>query len=254
MSKINKLGKSTFVIAILSFLLVAVLAFGGTYAYFSAKDNLIADKLQLGTLTIESVRGESTLWGATSTIPAVPNEKVFDKEKVTITMTGTTINYFMRIKFDVNVGIATGAAEHATKTEAVDSEKACGDYEANNKIINFAFDDSIVNKTGSDVAGKWTLITDESGESYYYLNYNKVTEGATYTIGYDHETAQEVLLNATVYDWVGANGCRHYMGASVTITLTVEAIQADWLPDSVNSTAKLAEQWKSIVETNNKAA
>jgi predicted ribosomally synthesized peptide with SipW-like signal peptide len=52
MTKINKLGKSTFVIAILSFVLVAVLAFGGTYAYFSATAEAGGTNVTLGTITL----------------------------------------------------------------------------------------------------------------------------------------------------------------------------------------------------------
>lgn len=54
MTKINKLGKSTFVIAILSFLLVAVLAFGGTYAYFTSATEKAEGTFKTGKVQISS--------------------------------------------------------------------------------------------------------------------------------------------------------------------------------------------------------
>lgn len=82
MTKINKLGKSTFVIAILSFLLVAVLAFGGTYAYFSAQSKTATGSIDLGNLTVGEVTGDAISSNAITfdTTVAQPNQQILTNE------------------------------------------------------------------------------------------------------------------------------------------------------------------------------
>lgn len=72
MSKINKLGKSTFVIAILSFLLVAVLGFGGTYAYFTSQTTKATGEFTTGKLQLTETSATTQLTTVTGIVPGAP--------------------------------------------------------------------------------------------------------------------------------------------------------------------------------------
>jgi predicted ribosomally synthesized peptide with SipW-like signal peptide len=121
MTKINKLGKSTFVIALLSFVLVAVLSFGGTYAYFSAVSGRAAGVIKTGHLSLVTKEGSeiidqiSKMTVANNTITQPGQRLVGDKvvgsdgntddtngADIDITVT-TNINYYIRVKFEVKV-------------------------------------------------------------------------------------------------------------------------------------------------------
>ena len=120
MSKINKLGKSTFVIAILSFLLVAVLAFGGTYAYFSNASEKLGGTFTTGTITmnLEDKASEKFVTDGQYVVPGQP----IITEAISVD-TNTTVNtiMFAVVKATVNTpgtAIAIGAGEAIAFTVA----------------------------------------------------------------------------------------------------------------------------------------
>ena len=82
MTKYKKVTKSAFAIVALSLILVAVLAFGGTYAYFSAKETAN------GTITMGTL-GLSELTLTVQTDKIVPGQDAL-KAPVTFTSSDTT--------------------------------------------------------------------------------------------------------------------------------------------------------------------
>ena len=113
MTKINKFGKSTFMIAILSFVLVAVLAFGGTYAYFSAVAGRAAGTVKTGHLSLAIDGNDDSLIDAINDLTVASNtiaepgqllvgENDTTGKTVTATV-NTNIDYYIRVKFEVDV-------------------------------------------------------------------------------------------------------------------------------------------------------
>ena len=226
MSKINKLGKSTFVIAILSFLLVAVLAFGGTYAYFSASAGTVTGTITTGHLRIDPAKNTTAKLTADGKI-GQPNQIIFD-ESVATTVT-SNIAYYTRVRFKVTVGDKTGADHH--KTEGT------GDCVDNvDKAIDI-LDIDIAN--GTDC----TWLTEDattdpltSGEEKIYYK-KEVTKATQKTDNATSETTETFSFTIQIYDWVGAVvgsavGCDYWMDRDVTVDIIVEVLQADYLGDA----------------------
>ena len=220
MSKINKLGKSTFVIAILSFLLVAVLAFGGTYAYFSASDGPIKGEITMGKLVVDLQDGEGTLTALETITVAQPNQPIV-AETFTIATTNSTIDSYIRVKVTATLDV---------------------DYDSNGQ------GDSHINANNifSIVAGEgWVLHTD----GYLYMS---SVENATSASKADQVVADagaDLLLTITVNSEVGEDGSTFFMGATGEYSITVEAIQADYVTGlTENSTiAEVATAWAGVV-------
>ena len=250
MSKINKLGKSTFVIAILSFLLVAVLAFGGTYAYFSAKTTDVSGTFKTGHLSITSISkgtGESDTMTITNVV--VPGQTDIYGDGATVTTkVNTNIDFFTRVKFNVEVE-PNGHAHYADTASECEDYLAEADY---HKILNF--------KIGED----WKTVGDANygGEVIFYnLARTEVTDNVT-------AADQDVTFtfNADLASWLGANGvtgeeafgCEFWMDATITVTVSVEVLQADYVADTdLNSdgdftdVAKCAAAWTTALGANN---
>ena len=109
MTKINKLGKSTFIIAILSFLLVAVLAFGGTYAYFSVNTEGVQSTVTTAHLTLESNIADQGNIIATNTIIVPGQTLISDALSVEYTANApSVIIAVIDLKVDGSNNLGTG--------------------------------------------------------------------------------------------------------------------------------------------------
>lgn len=220
MTKFNKIKKSTFAILALSLVLVAVLAFGGTYAYFSASDSLAGTRT-LGTLTVDLAGTDTTLSLKADYI--VPNERITDNSYALAYGTGdeaTNINFYIRVVLTTST-TATG-------------ELPIGEV-AIAELLQF-----------SGMA-KWVGVKDAASTTgtytYYFVNAeNKDTSAnvASVAVATAPTTIDPII---TVNAGVGHNGSRYYMGESVTVTLSVEVLQADYLYSSTEAaTAKTVTQ------------
>lgn len=235
MTKINKLGKSTFVIAILSFLLVAVLAFGGTYAYFSDVTGNISDSVTLGTLNVG-------LNGATAdnflvADYAVPNQYILgtktEAHKFTLDMTGTNIDTYVRIKFDLKVELPTGAE---------------GAYEEIADWSSFEVTEEEFLEETITSAGWYKHTAD--GADYYYLASDADNATVLSAANAVDAAKEEISMQIKVAKKVGNGSSDKLMGARITITLAAEAIQADWLGDVETTTftvANLHTAWPQVI-------
>ena len=255
MSKINKLGKSTFVIAILSFLLVAVLAFGGTYAYFSAQTSATGS-ITTGHLTINV--GENTTAALTAkSVVAQPNQVIFNETVKTEVL--SNISYYTRVRFAIEISDAT------TDHNDTEGQEDCYDRFEENfteiftiKITDGTEDDADVigGVSGSGLA--WEVeddtAIDYTQEVVFYQLAPTVKEDKL-----DKTTnVEKFTYSIQVEDWVGlahagsADGCTYWMDRTVTVTVFVEVLQADYLgddqvADAFANGAKAAEAWEDAL-------
>ncbi len=237
MTKINKVGKSTFVIAILSFLLVAVLAFGGTYAYFSAKTEPAGGTVTMGALYVYLKDGSNILTGDTALGEieiAQPNQEILNKT-YTVDMKETntsTISAFVRVKITAELSLP------------MNTEKTA--YTGN---------------TGGDShITPATIFAITSNSSSWYYN---AADGYTYYVADKKDGASsnvaeltdsaELPVSIIVNKDVGDDGSTFFMGATGTFAIVVEAIQADFLDDNTSTNkaytvTQIAEKWAKVVD------
>lgn len=239
MTKINKVGKSTFVIAILSFLLVAVLAFGGTYAYFSANTETATGKMTVGSLYVYLLEGTNELKGdnVLGDIGIVqPNQEILKKTyKVDIKKTqNSTINAFVRVKVEAAL---TGVAY-------TDNTKEDGDITPQTIFTITA-------------GGKWYQHTD--GYAYYVQNVDDTdTDGTKCTVAELTPSASsaDLPISIVLNKNVGKGGSTYFMGKTGTFSISVEAIQADYLDvsdketgdDTTYTVKAIADKWRTVVD------
>ena len=256
MSKINKLGKSTFVIAILSFLLVAVLAFGGTYAYFSAQSDTVTGNVVTGHLRITNI-GEwdaenSEIGGAslTSTSTVVkPGQVIYENTKVTTEVT-SNISYFTRVRFDINVTPKAGHTHFTHEwdpdgdgAETAKTAAECGDYldeDSRAEILNIAIENGgLSGQAGTEwqTATQWAegAKIDYSGNEVVFY---KLKETVVADVVSTKTHNEDFTFTIDVNKWVGDNGqashfdaegCEFWMDATIEVTIIVEVIQSEFL-------------------------
>lgn len=217
MTKYKTLKRSTFAIIALSLVLVAVLAFGGTYAYFSASADGTTGTGKLGTLTVTA----GTATGVTTaTTVIVPNEQILSQQ---FTITGD-MNYYVRFGVKVNVTGMSGT-------------KGAAEPEANAVIVLSGLENLV---SSSDSVTLDTV-------KYYYVATSATA--ATKVTGTNNYTPV-----ATINKLVGANASTYYMGATVSVSITCETVQADYLASSTEegtamSVSDLEAAWDTIVDS-----
>ena len=256
MTKINKLGKSTFVIAILSFILVAVLAFGGTYAYFSATAGQNAARITTGHLKM-SVNDDNTVADSFEALGV--DEKIAQPGQVLIgsTTNGTTeaatitatvdanIKYYLRVKFDVKVtpGTINAEGEWEEATDKTHDGIVTPEDILNNVEEDTDADAEDVDEVGDNVSDdiaileiflsvndtEWVEFMDEGKHTGYFYGAADATPVQHAVADTDETYAMEVLVN--LQDWVGAYGCTYYMDAKIEIRFQIETLQADYLDE-----------------------
>jgi len=205
MSKINKLGKSTFVIAILSFLLVAVLAFGGTYAYFSDNASTTSKTITMGHLYLTN---PTATFSASIDTAAVPNQPVFGAQGATATVT-SNIAYFAKVSIEIG-NIETKTVNGVDHTKCSCEEKS---------ITNLLDIDE------SKLPDGW----EKSGDAYYLTKAAAAADG-TLTLP----------VSAKIKSTIGNGGSQHFMDATVTVVVTFEVVQADYIIGEGTATATTA--------------
>lgn len=246
MTKINKVGKSTFVIAILSFLLVAVLAFGGTYAYFSAETSPAGGTVTMGNLYVYLTDNSKVLDGANvlgEVEIAQPNQEILN----------TTYTVDMQAK------------KNLSKNDLKDSNisafvrvKITAELDAS--IMN-ADKTAFVGNTGGDshITPATIFAITSNSDNWYY----NAADGYTYYVTNKASNESSIVAELTdkvslpvsiiVNKDVGDNHSTFFMGKTGTFAIVVEAIQADFLDDntSTNKTytvTQIAEKWAKVVD------
>ena len=245
MTKFNKVGKSTFVIAILSFLLVAVLAFGGTYAYFSAETNPAGGTVTMGNLYVYLTDGSKVLEGdkvlGEITI-AQPNQEILN-QTYTVDMQAkknlskndlkdSNISAFVRVKITAELDLAMNAEKTAY------TGNTGGDSHITPATI-FAITSNSNNWFYNEADGYTYYVTDKAA-------------GASATVA---ELTDKVSLPVSIIvnKDVGDDRSTFFMGATGTFAIVVEAIQADYLDDNTSAdktytVTQIADKWAKVVD------
>lgn len=229
MSKINKLGKSTFVIAILSFLLVAVLAFGGTYAYFSNASEKLGGTFTTGTITMSLDEGTSDKF-VTDGEYVVPGQPII--ESAISVNTATTVNtiMFAVVKATVNaegtdIAIGTGEAIAFAVESAWNNPVELNDgsiayvYKSG---TNFYFNDNSTDETAKAFT---------SGPVYLDKSVTNGTDnvnmGVSITLEVTFYTAQYDYLSGTNgVEFAGATAADVYTAVKTHVYTSLEAVKA----------------------------
>lgn len=251
MTKINKLGKSTFVIAILSFLLVAVLAFGGTYAYFSAQAKTVGGTITTGHLRIPGVITSNSINAETAALKiddaiAQPNQNIVnDTFSVAV---NSNIAYYTRVKFTVSVEVADGHTNHVSKDADGNTITCMDTFTSALQALTIGTNGNVETDNsgwlaGADSAATGSATSASTSKYFYKLKATRPTPGTDNAAVDSTETFKVVVkVNPQVGTTTGsAAGCDYWMDAEITISISFEVLQADYLNASEGDAATAVE-------------
>ena len=186
--KSKKMTKSTFAVIIMAIAMVALLAFGGTYAYFTATATDVAsENLKTGYVKLSTnATAESTF---VSTV--LPGEKLM-KEDITYTVDTTDENgNYVFVKITLTSSVA----------------------EVNAKLAE-------INLSELNLGTGWKASTDEAG---VYYQESAIDDNGTAVVSKDALTLPNLTDNWTQGE---ATSDGKLMDAEITITFTAKSIQS----------------------------
>ena len=209
--KSKKMSKSTFAIIIMAIAMVAMLAFGGTYAYFTSEAAGIASGTETVMARIELDATNDTLSAESLVDNVLPGEPIFaSNAKFGIKDSSNRASHIF-IVISAKINKATGHTE-AGVANAWDSE------------------DEILALTGT-VASSVGTINPLSGKTGVY--YITTTEGTDGTVGSTFDISGiQALLDLNTYG-------NPYQQAKITLTVTVKSIQTVGFTDPANAYSAL---------------
>ena len=204
MTKYSKIAKSSFAIILLSLVLVALLAFGGTYAYFTASVEA-SGSVTTGTLSLNNKTAEVTLTLTDTKI--VPNETIdLTSELAEITLEGNTVSALRITLGDV---------------EITDSEDA--PFTDTEGYVKLSLTDSNTTKV-------WKLNEeDDEDKAYYYTNLVVGTANTVDSLtSIEVDSLEDVLSNVAVGISLDKKAGNTYQNLTVSFTIKIEAVQAEY--------------------------
>ena len=229
--KSKKMSKSTFAVIIMAIVMVAMLAFGGTYAYFTAHSKAIAGG-SVTTATVVLNGNEATVSNTTSR-NVVPGQTAFETDATVTAKHSSTTATYVFVKMTTN----------------------------NNMYVEVDGEDEEVfelttTSAGTDGTDGWTALTGVDG--VYYMAVDAVeTETALTAFAYnvafnsavqakkvegDNGTITEQNNVYTIGDGDVHTPVATIEGVTITITLNFYAIQQDGMNDASDAWTKLNNQ------------
>ena len=202
--KSKKMTKSTFAIIIMAVVMVAMLAFGGTYAYFTATAKADSAELQTGYVKLEA-NGALTALNLSN---VMPTQDIVDAGAIKLKVTTTEEGNYVAVKFTITAKDAAGDDIEDISTIGLNVATALGN------AWGTTTEDNVY------IYGTSAAPTKATGD--IVVNANKITFDAT-----DNWTQGEDGLNET--------SDAKLMGATITITMQAYSIQ------STGTTADLVE-------------
>ena len=207
--KSKKMTKSTFAIIIMAVIMVAMLAFGGTYAYFTAtageikSDELTTARVKLGVPTITTVANTTLL------LPGQP----ITTAPISIANESNVDTYvFVTVSIDVTKGNEAVVLKNKAGAELTDAQ---------------AFGFGI-----SDAGTGFTKFVELDGqEGVYWSRVNADTTSANFV--------NSLTLSADVHSQSTTTAEGDAMTATVVITVTANSIQATGFNDAAAAYAQL---------------
>ena len=193
--KSKKMTKSTFAVIIMAIAMVAMLAFGGTYAYFTAStspvtnDSLTTAKVQLGAPSITTINAE------TKVLPTMP---VLDTDGIAISNDSDTEVYIF-------VTLSAKAQKNSS-------------------------DVTFKDKQGSTIANPFEIEYSKTGntQNFEALTGVKNVTGVYYvkTSAESVKLADQITLSSAIHSNSTETTEGDVMSATVIITVTAQAIQS----------------------------
>lgn len=232
MSKINKIGKSSFVVAILSFLLVAVLAFGGTYAYFSDH----AEASMTSPITTGYLQLDGSVTSVDNTIKvadgkyAVPNQQIIDAVTTPISVNvNSNINY--RIMATVTATFTlVGHTSECT-------EEACPDCQ----VAPIQLVCNTTQNADWIVVGDGTAVVDPENKAVTTITYTLYEKAVSEATDKSADLSESIKFTAQMNKDMGKEESTHFMDSTFTITVNFRVAQADFVGgDGVANTHQAA--------------
>ncbi len=177
---------------IMGIIMVAMLAFGGSFAYFTATAEDKTGSFTTANLSLTSGGGEIAL---TTSTPILPGDWIWgnDTTPVNVTLVGntTTVNYIVYAHFNL------------ANTITMDDGS------------------SILDET-VDVTGSWKAVTGKSG--YYYQEVTKETNPANFQFSVKFK--ESIQSNRDETDGITDNTSADVMKITVELTIEFASIQA----------------------------
>ena len=218
----KKMSKSTFAIIIMAVAMVAMLAFGGTFAYFTATATDATGSATVGTVEI-STAGSTTI--ATASTYAVPGSTIYNNQSVSLTNTSTVDIYVF-----------------ATLSAQIDGQDL---FVRTGEDPDYSYSSAISAELGSVTASTWAEVTGHEGEGVYgYMVAGNTTPTAiadfvfTVTLNENIEElhTQGAFISNNIYtDQAGTAYSQALEGKTITVTVSFDAIQAEGFDGNIQT-------------------
>lgn len=227
--KSKKMTKSTFAVIIMAIVMVAMMAFGGTYAYFTATADTTTATVGTGTIAVKM--------GSIATISnkyVASGAELLGTGKVTADVDASTnVSTWLFVEFSAVFAAVGGNTELTDVSESVVAGASDKDVEALLEDEGYF----AVVYSGNTGSGKWEQV--KAGVFAFLVEYNEAgtrTTAATPNVcesikfyGRSNSHTELVLNEETTdvtddYKEVVVPG--KLMGGTITITITPSAIQA----------------------------
>ncbi len=196
--------------------MVAMLAFGGTFAYFTAEANDATGTTTVGTVEI-STGASATIAEATDF--AVPGSTIYENQSVKLTNT-STVDIYVFAKLSAQIAgqdlfVRTGTDPTYTYASAISAE------------------------LGTVTASTWAAVPGHKGVYGYLVESNKTPTAIkdfvfTVTLNADieeHHNDDGFVSNNIYTDQDGTPYNQELEGKTITVTVTFDAIQAETFDD-----------------------
>lgn len=197
--KSKKMTKSTFAIIIMAIAMVAMLAFGGTYAYFTATaTDVTTGDVTTGTIHLTSNNNTSSL--TVNVDRAVTGHTILGA--VSYNLTDTTVDTWVVVKMDITVTTPASANEDQTKKT------------------------EFMKKLFTDFAPEagWNAV---SGQEFTYAQKVTATKSEdTVTLSKTDLQFLKALTITANPNWTQVGSKPDEMGAAFEITISARAVQA----------------------------
>ncbi len=142
--KSKKMTKSTFAIIIMAVVMVALLAFGGTYAYFTATANPDTGSVQTGKVALVDSTDTNSKLQKVMTKSVLPGEEVLKAATFALSNQGTTVRSyaFVEIEALVNDTVLYAKTGDSTGVKIVSVSVAGSDWQQHAEGVYYYVSDA----------------------------------------------------------------------------------------------------------------
>ena len=231
--KSKKMTKSTFAVIIMAVLMVAMMAFGGTYAYFTATTAKVTETATTGRVQLT----ENSAYELNAIV--VPGQELLAEDKTVSVVSNSTVKTYVFVKFSATFAKGTEGTYVDGEPALKANKEACtaeGNYCITPSLNLYDADE---NPTG------WKTYVDNKGNedptddiTVYYVELEPAV---------DEETDEFTSSTLEVCDSILFEGKSQSNGASkgvlmdgtLTVTISSASIQFDYVDDVADAYAEV---------------